>query len=294
MNDSLKCILRYVFLIGCFGFISLNADPVRIVGSNFAGNALGKAPNWEEKIGSHSFHYHMTGSLIGLIKLQENFADVCFVLQTAEGYPAMEGMTTIPLGFWGVYFAVQEENPLNEVPISKLSDILQRTKDGLKSEWGSIIPEQPKWVNRLIFVSFDIHATDPSYPILSSRFFENENPKNFASLGDQLENPYLAGASNLVVMSHLPEPGRGLRALSLIDENQNVGFPPSGENLFFGDYSLKTTLYLVVRDSSDPGVRAFVGDFFEKNRVKSLRDAGLVDVPQNIQKQALLEFDLDF
>lgn len=113
-------------------------------------------------------------------------------------------------------------------------------------------------------------------------------------MGDQLENPYLAGASNLVVMSHLLESGRGLRALSLIDDDQNVGFSPSGENLFFGDYSLKTTLYLVFRDSSDPKVRAFVRDFFEKNRLDSLRVAGLVEVPQNIQKQALLEFDLDF
>ncbi|MDA0346120.1 MAG: hypothetical protein O3C43_00265 [Verrucomicrobia bacterium] len=294
MNCFFKYILRSVFLTGCLGVISLNANPVRIVGSNFAGNAMGEAPNSEEKMGTHSFHYHMTGSLIGLIKLQENFADVAFVLQTAEGYPAMEGLTTIPLGFWGVYFAVQEENPLNEVPTSKLSDILQRTKDGLKSEWGSLLPEHPKWANRLIFVSFDIRGTDPSYPILLNRFFENENPQNFSSLGDQLDNPYLAGASNLVVMSRLPEPGRGLRALSLIEDNQNVGFPPSGENLFFGDYSLKTTLYLVVRDSSDPGVRAFVRDFFEKNRVNSLRIAGLIDVPQNIQKQVLLEFDLDF
>ena len=95
-------------------------------------------------------------------------------------------------------------------------------------------------------------------------------------------------------MSHLLESGRGLRALSLIDDDQNVGFSPSGENLFFGDYSLKTTLYLVFRDSSDPKVRAFVRDFFEKNRLDSLRVAGLVEVPQNIQKQALLEFDLDF
>ena len=57
---------------------------------------------------------------------------------------------------------------------------------------------------------------------------------------------------------------------------------------------MKTTLYLVFRDSSDPKVRAFVRDFFEKNRLDSLRVAGLVEVPQNIQKQALLEFDLDF
>ena len=180
------------------------------------------------------------------------------------------------------------------MPISKLSDILLRTRDGLKSEWGSLLPNQPKWINRLIFVSFDIRSTDPSYPILLNRFFENDNPHNLSSLGDQLENPYLAGASNLVVMSHLPESGRGLRALSLIDDDQNVGFPPSGENLFFGDYSLKTTLYLVFRDSSDPKVRAFVRNFFEKNRLDSLRVAGLVEVPQNIQKQALLEFDLDF
>jgi hypothetical protein len=294
MKLSCKYVLRVVLLSGCLGISALTADPVRIVGSNFAGTALGIAPNSEEKIGAYSVLYHMTGSLIGLIKLQENFADAAFVLQTAEGYPALGDCTVIPLGFWGVYFAVHEENPLNEVPVSKLSDILRRTKDGLKSEWGSLLPDQPKWANRLIFVSFDIRSIDPSYPILLNRFFENSLPSHFSSLGDQLENPYLAGASNLLVLGRLPEPGRGLRALSLIEDNQDVGFPPSGENLFFGDYSLKTTLYLVVRDSSDPGIRAFVRNFFEKKRINSLRVAGLVDVPQNIQKEALLEFDLDF
>ena len=62
----------------------LNADTVRVVGSNFAGEALGIDANSEEKMGAHSVHYHMTGSLIGVIKLQENLADVAFVVQTAK------------------------------------------------------------------------------------------------------------------------------------------------------------------------------------------------------------------
>ena len=84
MNPCYEFILRLVLLTGYLSLNYLNADTVRVVGSNFAGEALGIDANSEEKMGAHSVHYHMTGSLIGVIKLQENLADIAFVVQTAK------------------------------------------------------------------------------------------------------------------------------------------------------------------------------------------------------------------
>jgi ABC-type phosphate transport system substrate-binding protein len=197
----------------------------------------------------------MTGSTLGLLKLKEGFADVAFVTQTLEGNPAMDGLAAIPLGFWGLYFAVQEDNPLNEVEIAVLSEIMRKTRDGLKSEWGSLLPKEPKWSNRLVFVTFDIQETDPSYPVLLNQFFEDEVLEKFSSMGERIENPYLSSASNLLVMSKLPIPGKGLRSLALIESGQTIGYPPSAESMYFGDYPLSLSLYLLVRDVTDPKVR---------------------------------------
>jgi ABC-type phosphate transport system substrate-binding protein len=82
--------------------------------------------------------------------------------------------------------------------------------------------------------------------------------------------------------------------LSLIEENQTVGYPPSSENMLFADYPLRSSLFLVLRDPEDEKTRIFVSDFFDKKRLGNMEKNGLVKVPENMQKQALLEFDLDF
>jgi ABC-type phosphate transport system substrate-binding protein len=221
----------------------------------------------------------MTGSYIGLLKLKDKFADVAFVLQTSDGHPDLDGLITIPIWFWGVYFAVEESNPLNEVEVDVLSDVFRKTRDGLKSEWGSLLPNSPRWINRLVFVTFDMAESDPSFPVLLNQFFDDEAPQNYSSMGERIETPYLAGASNLLVMSKMPQPGKGLRALSLVQSGQSVGLPPSAENMFFGDYPLRTLLFIAVRDPKEPKVRAFIGDLFETKRLKMLENSGLVSVP---------------
>ncbi|MCZ6674415.1 MAG: hypothetical protein O7C75_15910 [Verrucomicrobia bacterium] len=273
---------------------TLLGESIRVVGSNFAGAALKLNAESSSIAGSYDVEYLMSGSVLGLIKLKEDFADVAFVLQTSDNHPSLEGLTSIPLGFWGIYFAVADGNPSSEVRMTDLFEILRKTRDGLKSEWGPLLPGEPKWTNRLIFVTFDLKESDPSYSIFLDRFFDKVNPDNFSSMGEKIENPYLSGVSNLLVMSRLPKTGSGLRVLSLIQEGQSVGFPPSPESMFFADYPLHTRLLLVVRDPKDTKVRAFVRDFFEKNRLELLLQAGLVSAPENVQKQTLLEFDLDF
>lgn len=271
----------------------LGGQIIRVAGSDFAGAALDSEGKNGETLGAYTVEYQMTGSLLGLIKLREGFADVALVLQAGD-YPSLEGLTSVPLGFWGVYIVVQEENPLSEVSIEGLAGIVRKTRDGLKSEWGTLLPNQPQWANRLIFVNFIMKKTDPSFPVLLDRFFDNKIPPNFSALGERIENPYLAGASNLLILSRIPESGKGLRVLSIIPEGQTVGFPPSKESMHFGDYPLRTSLFLVARNPRSPKVRTYVRDFFESNRLNLLSQTGLVEAPESVQKQALLEFDLEF
>jgi len=293
-------ISKFLFslLFACLAFFlatpSMSGETIRVVGSDFAGAVLKFSTDREDSLGSDKVSYQMTGSYIGLLKLRDNFADVAFVLQTSDGHPGIEELTTIPIGFWGIYFAVEESNPLNEVGVDVLTEVFRKTRGGLKSEWGTLLPDSPKWGNRLVFVTFDVESSDPSFPVLLNQFFDNEVPHNFSSMGERIENPYLAGASNLLVMARMPRPGKGLRALSLVQSGQSVGFPPSAESMFFGDYPLRMSLSIVVRDPKDSKVRAFIRDLFATNWLKLLEDSGLVFVPKNVQLQALLEFDLNF
>lgn len=289
-------IIRLLPLLTALVLCSMEGlgETVRIAGSDFAGKVLGYHSKQEKQIGDYTADYQMTGSYLGLLKLKNGFADIAFILQSSKGQPDLSEFTTVPLGFWGVYFAVEASNPLNEARETDLTAILQKTRDGLKSEWGSLLPTEPKWSNRLIFVTLDVAKSDPSFPVLLERFFENQAPDNYASLGERLENPGLAGPSNLLVLSKLPEPGSRLRTLSIIQEGQTVGFPPSSESMLYGDYSFSIALHLVVRDPNSPKVRTFLSNFFKGDSVKLLEKSGLVSVPNNVRRAALLEFDLNF
>jgi ABC-type phosphate transport system substrate-binding protein len=287
----------YIHLVLCFLALSLvlrsaDVQTIKVAGSNFVGSALQLEGNGE-RIGNYGVHYQMSGSLLGALKLKEGLADVAFVLQRPDELQTLEGLQVIPLGFWGIYFAVQEDNPMTELKETEITEVLRKTKDGLKSEWGSLISNEPKWTNRLIFVSFDVEETDPSFPILANQFFDNEIPENYGTMGERIEDPYLASSANLLIMSQLPDSSRGLRSLSWIKTDESVGYPPSPESLFYGDYPLRLPLYLVVADKTDPKVLAYLKAFLDSDQQEILKDSGFVPIPENLQKQALLEFDLE-
>lgn len=284
-----------VFLCLVLGFSinGLEAQKLRVVGSDFVGSALELENGEGETMDGVSVDFRFSGSLVGLFKIQEGLADVAFVLQSPENEEALRSMTSIPLGFWGVYFAVTEENPVTEVDEAAMSEILRKSRDGLKSEWGSLLREEPRWTNRLIFVTYDIEETDPSFPVLLNQFFNNEVPEKFSSMGERLEDPYLASASNLLILSQLPIPNRGLRPLAWVESGQSVGYPPSPDSLFYGDYPLRLPLLLIVRDKESLQVKAYLKELFASGRLNNLKKSGFVPVPENVQKQALLEFDLE-
>ena len=265
-------------------------NPLRVVGSHYVGEILG----YEASDAEVSIEYRMTSSLLGLIKIREKLADVAFVLRFSHAHPSLKETASIPLGFWGIFFVVHQDNPLSEVSITQLSDLLRKTRDGLNSGWGLLLPGEPTWTNRPVSVAFGLTEDHPSYPILAHWFFDDQKVGKFGSLGEDLADPYRAGSSSLLVLSRLPAANRGLRLLSVVQPGEMVGFPPSPENLFFGDYALRSSLHLVIGDISEPRSRQFLADFFQSGDFEKLENSGLVAVPAEVLNQALLEFDLEF
>ncbi len=287
------CVYLALYFVTASLFLrSADAQTIQVAGSNFVGSEL-QLEGSGESVGNYSVHYQMSGSLLGTLKLKEGLVDVAFVLQRPDELQTLEDLYVIPLGFWGIYFAVQEDNPMTELKEAEITEVLRKTKDGLKSEWGSLISNEPKWTNRLIFVNFDVQEADPSFPILVNQFFGNEIPENYGNMGERIEDPYMASSANLLIMSQLPDSSRGLRSLSWIKTDESVGYPPSPESLFYGDYPLRLPLYLVVADKADPKVVAYLKAFFDSDQQDMLKNSGFVPVPENLQKQALLEFDLE-
>ena len=292
MSDLTKKRIRFLVLSWFVSVGSLGAEALRVVGSDSVGRMLNLES--EEMVDSLAVENRTTGSLAGLLKVQEGNADLAFVIQTNDGYPDLKELDVIPLGFWSVCVVVHEDNPLAEVSLVKLQELVLKAKDGLRSEWGMLVPKEPRWSNRVIFVTVDVRPEDPSYPLFVDSFLEGVEIRNQSSIGEKLENPYLAGSSNLLFMAHMPEPGKRLKTVSLIEDGSEIGYPPTPENLYFADYPLRMSLYLVSRDMNAERIRYYIQFFFESGRLNSLIRSGLIPVPNNVQKEALLEFDLDF
>jgi len=51
----------------------------------------------------------MAEGLSALLKMKEGLTDLAFVIQITEGHPGLNGLITIPLGFWRLYFEVPEK-----------------------------------------------------------------------------------------------------------------------------------------------------------------------------------------
>jgi len=114
-----------------------------------------------------------------------------------------------------------------------------------------LLEDFPLWINRHGFVIFDSEENSPPLRVLLHDFFDKNAPLSFSTIGEIIDNPYIAGHSSLLVLSHLPDPKKGLRLVSLIQE-EDIGVQSSKENLYLGDYPLRMQLLLVVNRSEGP------------------------------------------
>ena len=290
MNRPWLSLAWLIPILACPSWMMGHSHPLRVVGSHYLEEIFHANLSNED----NSIHYQMTSSLLGLLKIREGLADVAFVLQSPEEQPLPPGSANVALGYWGIFFSVHRDNPTTEIPLAGLSELLRKTRLGLRLKWGIFLPHEPDWANRPVKVTFGLSDNNPSYPILRSWFFQDEKVDGIHFLADHAAQPHVVEPYTLLVSSRLPEAQGDLRPLSLVQPGDSVGFPPSPENLFFGDYPLRCSLNLIVRDMEDPRSIQFLTLFFQSEIPKMLAHSGFVAVPDNAQNQALLKFDLEF
>ncbi len=294
--SNLRVILRYILISGLLSFSGLQLlgnGELRIVGSDLVGDILADRLLEIEESVDFDIKLILSGSLLGKVKMHEGLADVALIVEQVDGVSAqVEGHVKIPIGFWGIYLGVSHDNPILKTNVSALRDVVEATYRGKSSSWQLIAGDDSYQHDRLVFLACNVEATDAAFPVFLKYFLGNKRHE-LKRLGGRIEDLNGLGDSVLVLLSYLPT-GNELKLLGVSANEESPGFPPSAENMYYGDYPLSTSFYLLLNKSADERARRFVQEFLDDKTLKLLDESGLIFASKNVQKQALLEVDLEF
>lgn len=163
---------------------------------------------------------------------------------------ATEGVQSMAYAFQLVRVVVPEANPLQTIDYRQLREIFG--DGGRGDQWGRYVeggawrsrPVQPLAVRHGDHLSFEIfsqHALEGRVPRSNVRFFDSSS-----SALNQLRNEI--GGIALIPSAVV---GDGLRVLAVAPDAEQQAYPPSAENVLFGDYAMRLPFYLHWRDGGD-------------------------------------------
>lgn len=276
----------------CFGGVA--QDNLKIVGSDLVGDLLADRLVEISNSADFAISLKMNGSLLGKIKMQEGLADVALIVESMDdAVEVPDGMVKIPVGFWGIYWVVSKDNPIAGTTIDVLREVVEGALRGEAISWQLFEEEDVGQRDGLIFMSSNLLKRDAAYPIFLKYFLGNKPRSDLGSLGSRMESFNGLSESSLVLLSHFPDDSE-VKLLAIATDSNAPGFTPSAENMYYGDYPLSTSFYLLVNNVEDERVRAFVAEFLSEKTMDLLKESGLIPAPENVRKQALLGVDLEF
>jgi|GEM_PF-2682253 len=229
-----------------------------------------------------------TGSSMALHQLDAGMVDGALVLGPLDGAALPEQFTGAMIGVGGVFLAVHKDNPLQELVVEDLKPLLQSAREGSRIEWSALVDE-PAWSLREVYWGFRMEEGSIGRLLWNHYCFGSEEvwPAE-GSLPEAVPSDLLVENHLLILDSPAKLPA-DFRLLPIKLMEDAVAFPPSSENLFYGDYPLCEKLMLVVQSSKSD--QAWLRAFYEADMDEVLEMSAFVPLEGNLKDQSLLVFD---
>ena len=244
-------ILRFFHLlvISIFAASTTQAKTIKVFGSDLFKNWLPDACSQSEKAEQLILSFSMTGSYGGLTALQKNYADACLYLQSEDQMPEIpEGFEITTLGYYVIYLHAPEGFPQNKVSDQILSSIANRSEADTTLTWNTLLTESSEWSNQLTQIFVYTGDNDILWSLFRLSFLKEDTYSDRVTVVRDLQSltDTINRTDYYILASPLANPGSsGLKPVSLIEQGEEVAFPPTVENIVFGDYHARFPIYLI-------------------------------------------------
>lgn len=268
---------------------------IRVVASDlFSGTMVSTLEAFAANNLDTPLRINLSGSLDALEALDSDKADLAIVAIPENAMPLSTDYTLVPFTFIVTVVVVSDLNPLTEINFSQLQGIYADSEEFSYTRWGELDSSEV-WENRLIQplalkqpgnLAFEMFCT------LALNRISLKSNVTLATNKEALRELMLNDPSMIAVVDRIPDL-KSVRSLSIVpSETEAVGFDPTSDNVFYGDYPLRLPIYLVFETEKKLLLRPYLSFLFSDRVIDQLQSEGFMKLSKNLIKSTLDELDI--
>ena len=285
-------------LFGSFFLVLLVAsavaqDTLRIVGSDLLGSVVQPLLKNAAQERGWAVEFDFQGSLLAERALKSGGADMALLALPRENPPKGEFLV-LPLAFEVTRVVVNEANPIQELNVEQLRTLFSASSSaGKELTWGAL-GGKGSWEARQI----NLHAV---------RQRDHLNLELFRSivLGPRemsIKVRYWTSSDEMIAAIAEDNSALGLlpveenhpqvRSLFLALNENSQAYNANAQSVFYGDYPLRLTFYLVANRSKGERLAEVARFLFSDAAADVLKAAGYQPVPSTERRQFQMDLDV--
>jgi len=231
------------------------------------------------------------GSVPGKAKLKDGQADLALLAAPTESDLPAGNFKVVPIAYEVAFVVVDKLNPLTEISMDQLAAIYGASGTEDFSRWGQLGLQgaiaqrsiQPLALDSDQSVVLELFK----FNVLDSGSLKPNVTRVKSNL--QLMDLVSSDSGSLAVTNRMILKDK-LRPLAVSDDDE-FAFGPTPENVFYGEYPLRLTYYLVYPRDKQQELLPILRQFLTEDQSEAFDKHGFVPLPENVRKRTLVELD---
>ncbi|MCD8482454.1 MAG: substrate-binding domain-containing protein [Verrucomicrobia bacterium] len=268
----------------------MHGETIRVFGSDLLSGALQQALRDFAQADDLQVDVALSGSSIARREIDNGRAHIA-ILAAPDGRLSIPDHRAVPLGFQVVTVIVHESNPVTQLSIPQLVSIYAQGAPVNIEDWGAL-GGGGVWRARKINMNAIRMRNNIALEIFNNLVLGDREMKTAVTFWQDpraLGTRVMEDNSAIAIMPSAAQ--RPLtRTLAIAAEAGGQAFPPTPENVLFGDYPLRMPFYIVFRNGSEdtnPTINALLRFLLSDEIAQKLTAAGFMPLVQRERRQYL-------
>lgn len=285
-----RCVSFWLFCV--LPFCCAGQDSIKIKASDLLKDALQETVNQQAVAAGLVCSLDFPGSIQSRQAILDGSADLV-ILAMPKGEKIPEGMLDFAYTFQVAVFIVNQTNPLDQISLPELAAIFGAQPQRNVTNW-SDLNLGPAWNNRAIgthavrnphILALEIfrHAAVRESPMKLNVIYHEDPAAVLAVVG---EDPNALGLVPAVPLT--PK----VKSLSVSENPDNAPFPPTPQNIQFGDYPPILSFHIIYRPDRVAALKPVLKIFLSDLAATALSDKQFVPLPKEERSNRSMLIDL--
>lgn len=283
------CYITYLFFI--YSVTVAHAEEIRMAASDLLAEFITPVLNTYAEESGTALNIDAIGSLPAMERLRAEEIDLAIVAFPEETEVPRQEFSLYPFAYDSTVIAMNPNNPLNELSLSRLGGIFGSSEEFSFSNWGEL--GLSGWRTRNIkplagptdeSISLELFR----HSVLSGR---NLKPSVTILRNTEIEEAIAGNIASIGILSAMPK-NSNLKVLMLSDGLESTAYGPTPENIHVGDYPIRLGFYILYHSRDEDKVRPLVRTLLSEQMAEALSKNNLFALPVTVRSQFLVDLSM--